>query len=132
MPRLPLRTAALLLTLGTLIGVVYESTQAIGEPGVLILTTNQSYVAHFGVYAFLAFAALAAMRRLSWTGLILVIALVSGLGITMELIQSLVPSRAASTNDALADIAGAIAGALTYILLLGLFAAPVRQPARKR
>ena len=114
------RAGCVLLTFAVTAVIVYESTQARGEPGVLELTTNEAYLGHFTIYAAMALSAMLALGRRTLFGVALVLLLVAGAGTALELYQAQVPSRSASLGDVLADVAGGLFGILVFLAITGI------------
>ena len=129
-PRPVFRAAGVVAMLVVLAVILYESSQARGQPGVLELTTNEAYVAHFAVYAVMTFCAMLAVGRASLGNLAVVFLLSVNLGMAMELYQAYEPSRTLSAMDALANAAGAFTGVSAYALLAVLFEPPRRKATK--
>ncbi len=120
------RATAAVAMLIVLAIILYESSQMRGQPGVPELTTNEAYVGHFVIYAVVAFCAVTALGRPTLLTLGSVLVLSMALGIAMELYQMHVPTRTASSLDAMADTAGAMAGLIAYTMAVALL-----EPLRK-
>lgn len=78
---------------------------------------------HFAAYAAFAgalgYARLAPGERLDWRGLALVLLAAAGYGVGIELVQALLPERAFSLADMVANGIGAALGTLPWRLLRG-------------
>lgn len=125
-----LRLASVLALVTVLAVILYESSQARGQPGVIELTTNEAYAGHFTVYAIMVFCAMAVLGRATLIGAASVLLLATSLGVAMELYQALEPSRTASAADALANAAGAAFGIIAFLLAGALLDSRGRQPTK--
>ena len=92
-------------------------------------------VVHFAVYAVLGVLLLRAvaggrLRGVTWSGVVVAVAVATLYGITDEWHQSFVPNRTPDAMDVLADLAGASTGAILGCLVARLGASN-RPPAAK-
>ena len=124
------RAAGMLAMLAVLAVILYESSQARGQPGVLELTTNEAYLGHFAVYAAMTFCAMTAIGRPAPGNLVAVFLLAAGVGLAMEVYQAFEPTRTASLGDVIANTAGAFCGLVVYVTAWVLVEPPVRLPTK--
>ena len=121
-----LRLAGVIAMLAVLVVILYESSQARGQPGILDLTTNESYVGHFVIYGLVSFFAMLAIGRPTFGNFVAVFLMACALGAALELYQKYEPTRTASPQDAFADVAGAFSGLVAYGVLVLLLDSPRR------
>jgi VanZ family protein len=121
------RSGCLLATIVVTGIILLQSMQERGQPGVPDLTSNEAYLAHFAIYAVMTFLALTALAPRTVFGFAVVIIAAIGLGVAMELYQAQTATRSGSAADVLADGAGVLFGAFTYITVTILM-----EPSRTR
>ncbi len=112
-----------LLPIGLMAGIAIASHR----PLPVDLGGDSDKLVHFAAYAVLAGTWFWALRGGARRGMWIVAAAISAVwGVLDEWHQSFVPGRHASVLDALADVAGALGGALAYRVLSVRWARPAR------
>ena len=107
-PRLPWLAATLFIA----VVIFVMSGRPAPSIGASTLNSTASYLAHFLLYAVLAFSLLKTVAPVTFRGAVLVMLAAFLYGISDELHQATVATRDASAADAAVDFAGAIVGAL--------------------
>jgi VanZ family protein len=97
--------------------IFYQSTGSSDDPAVPDLTTAQGYVGHVAVYTVLAFCAQTAVLPRRWAETALVVVLAAAFGAALELYQSTLDGREGSPYDALANLTGAVLGAMLALAM---------------